>query len=559
MPAVSDARRASSDEHAQAGNLQIVERIPPNDLCGRNMIFLPVWTLPDRLATLPARAHFGKESIMANRALGPIVGQILLGLAWLSALPATVQAEEPSGILKLLPRDSVTEHTMPIAGQTRGYTATTGTLDLYGQNGEKRAAIFYTAYVVKGFAAETRPVTFVFNGGPGAASAYLHLGLAGPKVIEFGASGRDGANVRLRDNRNTWLDFTDLVFIDPVGTGWSRAAKTDEAKSFYNVQADAQSVAKTIALYVARNGRGASPKYLLGESYGGFRAVKVARVLQQDQGIVPAGIVALSPLLEAGLQFNANRFALGAALQLPSLAAAELERRGAFSPEAMKPIERFAMTEYLTTLAGPPPQGEAAQNFYARVAGLTGLPVETVGKARGFVRDLYVKNMRRAEGEVVSPYDASFAIPDPFPESDSARNDDPVLDGFTRALAGAFVAYAHDELRYPCEMTYILLARDISGQWDWQRERRESASAAADIREMLALNPSFKMTIAHGYSDMVTPYGVSRYLVEHLPPLASPARVQLKMYRGGHMFYYDPGSRAAFAADMRAFYALGPE
>ena len=169
--------------------------------------------------------------------------------------------------------------------------------------------------------AKNRPLTFVFNGGPGAASAFLHLGLVGPRVLDFGPDGRDAARASLRDNPDTWLAFTDLVLIDPVGTGWSRAVKSDEARHFWSVSSDADSMAKAVALYVAKNNRGDSPKYLFGESYGGFRAAKTARALQRDQGIVVAGIVMLSPLLEGWLTFGDDSSALRAALQLPSLAA----------------------------------------------------------------------------------------------------------------------------------------------------------------------------------------------------------------------------------------------
>ena len=351
------------------------------------------------------------------RALVLVLALILAGAGAIAEERKSPQANgQSSGVLRLLPTDSVTEHTLDIGGRTLAYTATAGTFNLYGQSGERSAAVFYTSYVLKGAARENRPLTFAFNGGPGAASAFLHLGLAGPKILEFGPGGRDGANTRLRDNPETWLAFTDLVMIDPVGAGWSRPAKSDEGSSFWGVRSDAQSLAKVIALYVAHNARSASPKYLLGESYGGFRAVKVARALQQDQGIVAAGIVMVSPLLEAPLQFGSTRFALGAALQFPSLAAAELERRKALTKEAMDTVERFAMTEYLTTLAGPAPEGEAARVFYARVAQMTGIPLDVVTKSRGFVRDNYVKQARVTERDVVSPYDASFAAPDPFPE-----------------------------------------------------------------------------------------------------------------------------------------------
>jgi carboxypeptidase C (cathepsin A) len=468
--------------------------------------------------------------------------------------PAEQRTAEPrDSVLRLLPADSVTEHSIDIPGGRLTYTATAGTLSLFDQSGERTAAIYYTAYVAKNAEAANRPLTFAFNGGPGAASAFLNLGLAGPRIAEF--PGNDPAAVRLQDNPHTWLAFTDLIMIDPVGTGWSRAAKPDGGNAFYGVRSDAQAMAKVIALYTATNGRGNSPKYLLGESYGGFRAAKVAQTLQREQGIAMSGILMLSPLVEGGLLFGGTRFALGAALQLPSLAAAELERKGAFSREALAEAERFALTDYLTTLAGPRPTGDAARDFYARVAKISGLPEEVVTRSRGFISDAYVKHLRSSEGKIVSRYDATFAVADPFPEQVSARGPDPLLDGLTRAYGGTFAAYARDELGFKTEMTYILLASDIAGKWDWgERAGRGSASATEDIRELLSLIPSFRLLIAHGYSDMVTPYAVSRYALDHLPPIGDAGRTQLRLYRGGHMFYIDADSRKAFSTDAKAFY-----
>src|SRR4029077_6270260 len=350
---------------------------------------------------------------------------------------------------------------------------------------------------------------------------------------------------------DTWLPFTDLVLIDPIGTGWSRAAKPDGARDFWSVHSDAQSMAKVIALYVAKNGRASSPKFILGESYGGFRAAKVARVLQSEQGIVASGILMLSPTLEGAFQFGGDRFALGAALQLPSLAAAELERKGTFSKEALAEAEHFALTDYLTTLAGPPPQGDAAKNFYARVAKFTGLPFDAIAQSNGFIHDAYVKNLEAGSHKIVSHYDATFASDDPYPTSPVPRGPDPILDGLVRAYGGAFVGYARDELGFKTEMSYILLAGDIAGKWDWEQGHGQP-SVNDDLRVLLALTPSFRLLIAHGYSDMVTPYAVSRYVLDHLPPFEG--RATLKLYRGGHMFYLDPNSRKVFSADARAVY-----
>jgi len=468
--------------------------------------------------------------------------------------PNSTERRAPErGVLRLLPPDSVTDHSISTSRGPLAYTATAGTLAFYDQSGEQSASVFYTAYVAKD-APSNRPLTFVFNGGPGAASAFLHLGLVGPRVLDLGADGHDAARATLRDNPDTWLAFTDLVLIDPIGTGWSRTAKAEDGKNFWNVRSDASAIAKAIALYVAKNNRAASPKFLFGESYGGFRAAKAARALQTEQGILVSGIVMLSPFLEGWLTFGEDRSALTAALQLPSLAAAELERKHAFTQEALAAAENFAMTDYLATLAGPPPKGETATTFYERVAKVSGLPVDAVTRARGFAGNAYVKNLRSGENKIVSRYDATFAADDPYPELRSSRSPDPILDVVTRAYGGAMASYARNELGFKTEMTYALLASDV--HWDWQGGRLQ-ASAEDDLRTLLAYDTSFHLLIAHGYSDMITPYAMTRYVLDHMPSFDPPGRVQLKLYHGGHMLYLDPQSRKAFSADAAAFYRTG--
>ncbi|HMA55454.1 MAG TPA: carboxypeptidase [Pseudolabrys sp.] len=465
---------------------------------------------------------------------------------------ATERQEPAKGLLRLLPADAVTEHSIDTPRGKLAYTATAGTLAFYDQSGEQTASVFYTAYVAKNNVSN-RPVTFAFNGGPGAASAFLHLGLVGPRILDFGPDAHDAARAALRDNPDTWLAFTDLVLIDPSGTGWSRAVKADDAKHFWSVKSDADAMAKAIALYIARNNRAGSPKYLFGESYGGFRAAKTARALQRDQGITINGIVMLSPLLEGWLTFGDDSSALHAALQLPSLAAAELERKHAFTPEALAAAEKFAMSDYLVALAGAPPKGDAANTFYSRVAQMTGVPLDAVKQSRGFAANAYVKNLRASEGKVVSRYDAAFAVDDPYPELRSSRGPDPILDAITRGYGGAMANYARNELGFKTEMTYSLLAGDVTSHWDWQGGRVQ-ASVEDDLRILLAFGPSFRLLVAHGYSDMVTPYAMTRYLLDHMPAFDPPGRVQLKLYRGGHMLYLDPDSRKAFSADAAAFY-----
>ena len=487
----------------------------------------------------------------------------LLALSLISTPVFAAPPEQPhaasgsAGVLSLLPADAVSDHVLNADGKSLAYTATAGTLDLFGQDGLRSAAIFYTAYVAKNRDAG-RPVTFIFNGGPGAASAFLNLGLVGPRIVDFGTDGRDGANAKLVDNTQSWLDFTDLVLIDPIGTGWSRTVKPDDADGFYGVESDAESLAKAIALYVSHNGRAASPKYILGESYGGFRSVKVANSLREDQGILISGIVMLSPLLEGRFVFGGSDDALGAALELPSLAAAELERQNAFSDKVVRDAQAFALSEYLPALAGPPPSGDAGRAFYGRVAKLTGIPEDVVAKNQGFLGSVYRKQSGGSGDEVASAYDASFLAPDPYPRSDSEHGGDPILDGFVRAYGGAFSSYARDELGFHTDMTYTLLSTSVNRQWKWGGRNnggsRLNAGVTDDLKELLSLSPSFRLMIGQGYSDLVIPFGVNKYVLDHMPS-ALADRVALKLYRGGHMFYTRPASREQFTSDAKAFFA----
>lgn len=211
------------------------------------------------------------------------------------------------------------------------------------------------------------------------------------------------------------------------------------------------------------------------------------------------------------------------------------------------------MRDYLVSQAGPAPTGEEAERLYRRIAEMTGIAREDVARARGFVGDLYRKNPGGAAGKVASPYDAAFLSDDPYPESRASRGDDAILDGYTRAYGAAFAAYARDELRYVTEMTYRLLDTDVNRQWDWDGSR-STTGATDELRTLLSVVPSFRLLVAHGYSDALTPYGVSRYIIEHMPPSLVDGRADLKVYRGGHMFYTDAEERQRFTADVRAFY-----
>lgn len=463
-----------------------------------------------------------------------------------------------SGILGLLPVDSHSDHVLKLSEGELAYRSTAGTIDLYEQSGQRAAKIFYTAYTAKEGSA-ARPLTFAFNGGPGAASAYLHLGLMGPKIADFGASGDDGRTPALVDNPESWLEFTDMVFIDPVGTGWSRAENDDKAKNFYGVRQDAESIAKFISLYVQRENRLSAPKFLVGESYGGFRAVKVAKAMKDSQGLLPSGIVMVSPFLEGRFLGNSDD-PLSAALQLPSLAAAKMERDNSFSLERLREAEAFALGEYLTMQVGPSPAGEDGQRFYRKLEEFTGIDRDVLEKVRGFAGSVFTRNIGEA-GRVVSPYDASYSTADAYPESSYNQSDDAILDGYTRAYSSLFAFYAREYMGFATELSYTLLNQDVNRRWEWNGSRggdaRALASVSDDIRDLLSTVPGLRMSIAHGFSDALTPYGVSKYVVNHLPLSLTEGRIMSPNYRGGHMFYTRPQSRKAYSIDMKAFFLDG--
>ena len=462
---------------------------------------------------------------------------------------------------QLLPAaDAITHHKLKLAGGELSYTAAAGTLALRDDKDEKQADIFYLAFTLDGVSDRAqRPITYAFNGGPGAASAYLDIGALGPRALDFGASGRpEPAVARVGDNPDTWLPFTDLVFIDPVGTGYSRA-NTDAAKKLWSVGPDLEALGQVIRLHLARADRLTSPVYLVGESYGGFRAARLAHLLAQREGIAAAGIMLVSPALEFRLM-NGDRFdVLPWALRLPSYAAVTLEAKHALTPEALAEAERFALGDYLTGLAA----GNRAtpDGFYARIADLTGLDAGTIARWGGRVPPgAYVKALRRADGQILSRYDAAIAAPDPNPASPYGE-DDPVLEGTIAPFTRAFTAYARDELAYVTDLPYTLLSHEVGRHWEWREgdsgNRRDTGAADA-LARALAQQQHLKVLVAHGLTDLVTPYMMSRYVVDHLPSAVTAERVTLKLYPGGHMMYLRSGSRHELHEDAAAFYGAGP-
>jgi carboxypeptidase C (cathepsin A) len=501
---------------------------------------------------------------MLDRSRGGIMRSKLklipLTLLMLAALVQPVlaeTAERPApggGVLSLLPPPQATSHSITIAGRKLDYQAKAGTLSLLSGKGEVTAEIFYVAYTLPAPANAAkepqRPITFVFNGGPGAASAYLHLGALGPRIIATGADGEFlPSPQKLIDNPDSWLDMTDLVFVDPVGTGYSREAPGQDTHDFWGVDQDASSMGAFIRLYLAQNGRSGSPLFLAGESYGGFRAALLARTLQEDIGISPNGIMLISPALEFMLVQPDEFEPLHWALELPSLAAVRLRSEGITGhslQERLAEVERYALGDYLTALASGLEQGGRLAS--QRVAEITGLPLELV--QRNFARiptGLFAREFARANGKVLSPYDGMIATADIAPESARIAGPDPVLDRSVPALTSAFVAYARDELNFRTDVSYRLLNGDISHSWDYgtSASRQGYVGVMDDLQRARALNPALGVVIVNGYTDLVTPYLASRYLVNQIPSLANAKPIRLDVVEGGHMMYFRPDGRRA--------------
>ena len=479
--------------------------------------------------------------------------RMLVLLATLVVSPAWAAKTDPpdaKGLAALLPADAVTHHTMTLKGRTIGYTATAGTLTLRDEKGEPSAKMFYVAYVADG--GDARPVSFYFNGGPGAGSAYLHLGAAGPVALTFPAGDPvDGAGATLGPNPDSWLGFTDMVFIDAVGTGYSIPLKPEDApKQFWGVKQDAAAFASAIRLWIDKNNRSASAKYLVGESYGGIRSIKVARALQESQNVILSGIVMISPAIELDLLGDVDN-PVSDAIVLPSFAASALELQHRFDAGSVDAAYRYAFGDYLSVIAGPPMTPDAANAFYAKVASVSGLPETVVAKERGAINP-QAHDVRSRGGRLYTLYDDTVSIADPFPEGeDNGDSPDPTLSGFGRAYGNAFAGYAAS-LGFRTDLKYDLLDRAPGSAWDFKDGNDLIARGTPDLRKLLALNPALHVLITNGYFDTVCPFAGSRWLVEHLP--VGRDRIKLAVYKGGHMFYTVPESRAALARDAAAMY-----
>lgn len=467
-------------------------------------------------------------------------------------------ASEGGGILSLLPAASVTKHTITLNGHTLNYQATAGALPIRAANGKILARMFYVAYT-KLPASHARPLTFVFNGGPGAASAYLNLGAMGPKVVVMNKDGSlPPPPSKLEANPDSWLAFTDLVFVDPVGTGYSRAVNAKANKDFWGVKQDTRAMAAFIRLYLALKERASSPIFLAGESYGGLRAAKLAYSLPSKSGIGVSGLVLISPALEfSDLFANGPGVIMPDVLGLPSMAAVNFYDHGATTRQALaeklKSVTHYALNGYLTALAAGPAVSQKVAT--PEVTKLLGLPEAYVRKNYGDVSlSQFAKNYH--PGRQLSRYDGTVSGPDTEPASPFLSGPDPVLDRTIPVFTSTFTDYVRHDLGYKTDVSYRLLNRKISEKWNYGLKPTDQGYVGAmnDLQKARALNPSLQVLIASGYTDMVTPFFGVRYLVNQMPPLAGAVPIEMKDYLGGHMMYLRPASRDALMEDAAAMY-----
>jgi carboxypeptidase C (cathepsin A) len=457
-----------------------------------------------------------------------------------------------------LPEASVTRHDLTLADRALSFSVTAGAVTLTDSDGKAEADIAYVAYLLDDDAPADRPVTFAVNGGPGAASAYLHLGVLGPWRLPMGENTVSPSQpVDLVPNAETWLDFTDLVFIDPVGTGFSRLVEPDDRlrERYLSVDGDIAALADFVASWLIENGRLRSAKYFIGESYGGFRGPLLAEELQRAHGMALSGMTLLSPVLDFGWWSADGVSPLPLVSVLPSYAAAAMETGGDLDMSALAEVEAYAAGDFVVDLLAGLDDEAARARLVERLTGLTGLEPDLIDRFAGRLDErTFARELLRDEGRIASAYDTSVTADDPVPESPYGRRPDPMLDGMIPPLTTAMLALYQDRLLWlPEDRRYTLLNGTINRRWRWT-DGRSLPEAVSPLARMLALDHAFRVLVVHGYTDLVTPYFASTLILRQIRDFEPAERLRQVTYPGGHMFYNRDTSRRAFRADAVELY-----
>ena len=462
-------------------------------------------------------------------------------------------------------KSSKTEHMITVNGQTLKYTAVAGTLVLRKEDGSPTASIFYTAYTKDDVSdLSKRPLTFAFNGGPGSSSVWLHLGSLGPKRVVMDADGQPlPPPYRFADNPNTLLDQSDLVFIDPVSTGYSRAAAESEAKNFHGLTGDVSSVGEFIRLYTSRNGRWDSPKFLAGESYGTTRAAALSGHLQDELGINLNGIILMSSVLNFATIREDEGNDLPFNLYIPTFTAAawyhkklpkDLQSAGLL--KSIEESKRFATGPYtLALFKGDSISAEERATIVKNLSRLTGLSPQFIEECNLRVSpDRFRKELLRDQRRTIGRYDSRLEGVDR-----DAAGSRPDYDASYASVQGAFTAawnqYVHNELKYESDLPYEVLTDRVQ-PWSFREYENRYVNVAETLRESMTQNSALRVFVANGYYDLATPFLATEYTFNHMlldPKLRD--HVSMGFYEAGHMMYTQLKSLEKLKQDISKFMA----
>ncbi|HEY7115561.1 MAG TPA: hypothetical protein VH475_03185 [Tepidisphaeraceae bacterium] len=462
---------------------------------------------------------------------------------------------------------SVTEHELKIGDdQTLKYRATAGTMPLKDEAGKARANFFYVAYEKTGddIAVEKRPITFVFNGGPGAAAIWLHLGTAGPKRVELAADGLPGnPPYRLIDNPSTWLVQTDLVFIDPVGTGYSRPAEGVKGEEFYGVQQDIDSVSEFIRLYLVKGQRWASPKFVAGESYGTTRAALLSEHLLDRQGIALNGVILISTVLSFQTLSPNDANDLPYALYLPSYTACAFYHKKlpqdlqSNLAKTLDEAKKWTTEVYAPALLrGDQLSADERKSLATSLVRYTGLSEKIVEQSRLRISpSVFEKRLLEDDDKVIGRFDGRVAGQATNPIA-SYQDYDPSLSLYVGVYSGTFNDYIRRTLKFESDVQYEFLSGRVQ-PWNWGRGGNGGWLYVGDnLRDAVSKHPTLKVLVCSGYYDLATPFFATDYQVSHLGVSSSLRKnIRQTYYEGGHMMYHPHASQEKLNKDIKDFMA----
>ena len=487
----------------------------------------------------------------------------------LAALPVTAYAaddkkadaaaDEPAPP----PVVSVTHHKGSFGGQAVAYTATTGETYLKDRDGKPLAAIFATTYIKDGGDPKTRPITFLYNGGPGSGSVWLHMGAFGPKRVVLPNAKDDGAPpYPIVDNPDSLLDVTDLVFIDPVGTGFAHAIGKKEAKDYWGVTADAKSVAEFIRTWLSENGRWNSPKYIGGESYGTTRSIALINELEgQYNDVAVDGIILLSTILDFGAAAEVQGNEMPYILNLPSMATTAWYHHKIANPPAT-PAEiaaqarAFAIGPYATALLKGNMLGDQERaSVRAELARLTGLSEQYVDNTNLRVSPgRFYKELLRDKGLVIGRLDTRYTGTD-YDRAGEEPDNDPSFYAIDGAYTAAINSYLRDDLRLKIDRQYVTIGG--VNDWNWKladqkgRDGEVYVNVAPYLGRAMRENSGLRVFVGQGWYDFATPFFGAEYSMNR--PGFDPSRIQFHYYDAGHMMYVRPEDLHKLSGDIRAF------